>query len=745
MFKRIPTARRFLVIYGVAILLAIVVLFLPRQAQFLIFALTFLCAFLVIVVPRVMRRMPGWMAYLRDNVDALPKMSAGIALVMLCVSGWFYQPEYIVRFYGFYLFALSLPFLWFGRSAFRFDPIPYDIPQTDANQRVRWWGLALSLSSFALLMTINIKPENKSALHEALGLIAVPSHSQMALLCLGLAGLMIGFRAKLLPKIEWRRYHWILLACVLLGGGVRAWDLEYTLHLFVDELFFLNDVIDIRDEMPPLLLPDNAPSTDVYSFFQIIVVTILGPSLTSLRLVSPLISMIGLVVVYAFARQLFTVRVALLSVFLFAVMPVHIQFGRIGMNMIVDPIFGMLGFVYLIRGMRSRHIGDFALVGVMFGMTHYFYEGGRLFFTLFLVMFLVWMVLFGRRDPLFRLPHWRGWLAMIFCLLVVITPIYHTRFAFDYTLTERLNATRTPNFLITDRISEFLLTNEIGYIGAPLHRYVHDVSRDNFFRSDFAYVLPILVPFFLIGFGLLVFQLHRIRGALLIWWIMGVYMGNSLITDFLSAPSPRYIVTYAVLMVIVAVGMDRAWQFLEQKLARFKRVIVVLFIAYLAYVGVFEVHHYFQDTVGYYYAHVHGKWRTRPAWDDMILRAVDLPENYSLQVLSNALFPITHYDVIPRFYLRDDLDVDFSELYNFDDVYLSKLTRGVDYVFAFTRGTQDQVLPLIEKHFLITRIEGSPYDIDPNAEMLFAYAPVSDNPAPERIEMEFERAPDAKP
>jgi len=738
------------IVGGVTLLLAIVLLLLPPTLQRLSFYLIILVGLVVAILRFTPISSQDIQASLTDR-QTLIKISAGIAVILIALAGWFYQPEYIVRFYGFYLFVLSLPFLWMARHLFAFDTPTNDTPHH--NKLIfRPIAIIVALVAFAMLMGINIPDEMKGDIHLTLGLFKVPTHIQMGLLGIGIGGLIVGFGANLLPYgFQFKRHHLLLIVLIGLGGAIRLYNLEYTLHLFVDEFFFMNDVIEIRDSITNMYFPRQGSSSDVYPFFQSIFVTLLGPSLTSLRLASPIISMVGLLVVYAFACQLFSVRVALISVLLVAVMPVYIQFGRIGMYMIADPIFGMLGFVYLMRGMRSGYMGDFALAGIMFGMSHYFYEGGRLFFTAFLVCWLIWMTLFGRRDPLFKLPNLRESFALIFCFAMVIVPIYHTRLQYDFVMTERLNATRTPDFLLTDRISEFLLSNEIGYLGSPLHRYVHDVARDNFFRSDFAYILPILVPFFLLGFGLLLFKLHRTQGALLIWWTIGVAIGNTLITDFLSAPSPRHIVVYAVLMVITAFGIDRLWQLLDTHLRIRRWIISALMIIYLGYVSVFQVDHYFNATVPYYYERVHGtvlsRGIVRPAFDDMILRAVELPDNTTLHVFTTTLFPVTHHREVPRFFQRsrEDLRIIPQDVTELDRLYFVALPRDKDHVFAFARRHQEIALGWIQQFFVVTQVEGSPYGISEDAEMLFAYAPLSANPTPEPVDMPFERAPNAKP
>ncbi|HRF98926.1 MAG TPA: hypothetical protein PLZ51_27135, partial [Aggregatilineales bacterium] len=71
--------------------------------------------------------------------------------------------------------------------------------------------------------------------------------------------------------------------------------------------------------------------------------------------------------------------VAFVSAVMLATLPIHIQFSRLALNNIADPLFGTLTFYFIARGFKYPHKmrGNFAWAGAMLGLTQYFYEGGR--------------------------------------------------------------------------------------------------------------------------------------------------------------------------------------------------------------------------------------------------------------------------------------------------------------------------------------------------------------------------------
>ena len=652
-----------------------------------------------------------------------------IALVLVGLSAFFYQPRYMDSFTGFYIFLLSLPFI---RLSFALLPeiTPHaDTDRIQGDEIIRWHWLGLAILCMLALTMINMPSNWVQAWQKTLGLMNTSPHIQMILLCVGLLTAILGFGGSLRPdRIDWKQHHSILLGIVLLGGAIRLWNLEYTIHMFVDEFFFLSGIISLNTESAQILLPVATQYTDVFSYMQLVFVNILGPSLTSLRIVTPLISMVGLVVIYALVRQLFELRVALMSAFLLAVLPVYIHLGRIGMNMVVDPIFGMMGFMFFLRGLRHQLQSDFAIAGLAFGLTHYFYEGGRIFFTLFLVCWLVWITIFSRHKLPFRLPSLKHLFVFGFCLLMVTAPFYHTLWSNDHPLTQRFDATTdSPNLLLSGRLSDFLLDNQLGHLGAPLQRYVQTPATDQFYQSDEPFILPVLVPFFLLGLGILIWRIHTVSGALFVWWVLGVAIANSIIFDRVSAPSPRYTVVYGALMIVTALGIQSLWTVLTRGFTNhWHRWIKFGFIIFLAAVGLYQVNYYFNTIVPNFHHFVFTRIplgiRPRPAFDDMILRAVDLPTNTTVHVFSDLLFPDNIRVDVPEFYGRQTEEFDVQHIFvdSLTADYFKALSPNRNHVFTFVHA-HDFIIEMIEQVFEISKIESSPFDIPDEVEMIFYF------------------------
>lgn len=406
---------------------------------------------------------------LAKHPSRLAYVSFGLALLLIYITTFYYLPNFEGHYYGFYVYLGSLLLLALAGKIL--PPIhtsaERDPMLTIATIRFQWLGIAVI--SIVLLMMINIPVGKMTDLHLLLGMDAVPTVIQAGLLGLAIIGLAHGFGARMLPRrFVWQRQHTILLGIVVIGGLVRLWDIENTYHLYLDEILFMGDVYYIHTENLPFLFPNYAPTTDAYTFLQSIMVTLLGPGIVSQRLVSVCGGIAGLVVIYTFARQLFSVRVALMSALLYATLPVYVQYGRIGLYNVFDSIWGVIGFVYILRGMRSGRVADYALAGIAFGITHYFYEGGRLFFTAFLVCWLIWSHMVTRRDDMFRQMAWRHLFALAFCALVLIIPVYHTMWQFDHPMTQRLLAEQTSTPFIVERIESFLLGHEVAYLGVPV-------------------------------------------------------------------------------------------------------------------------------------------------------------------------------------------------------------------------------------------------------------------------------------
>lgn len=726
---------RLLIFLVVTFIIGGILLGLPPQFQRLLFGLMIGVA-LIIALSQVRNPIQNLMrsgySIHQHHPLRVARVSFVIMLILLGLSTYFYQPQYSKSVFGFNFLILSLPFLRLSYPLFPTLTTSSTVTVTEPlpPEDIRWVWIVVSVISMIILTLMNVPKIWVKPIYALLASVGTTPHIQMLILCIGLLTLLYGFGVRLIPRrFSWERHHLILLGILLLAGLMRFWDLEETIHMFIDEFHFIRGIVAIEVNKAKILYPRANEFTDVFSYFQFMVKTLMGANLAVLRLPSALFGVLSVLGVYALARETFSLRIALLSAFLLAVMPAHVHFSRIGINNIAGATVGIWLFVYIVRGIRYQRLADFAVAGVLLGLTHYFYEGERLFFTPFVACLLVWIMVFCRRNLLIRLPNRKQLIVLGFCLLVVVVPLYHTFWSHKHPFSKRFNVTHNPDMMLSDYPATLLLDNPLNLV---MKRYVQTDIYETSYQSDYAYILPILVPFFLFGFGVLLWRIFTLYGALFVWLAVGVAIGNGLILDTFSAASPRFVIIYGVLMIITAVGIDTLWSvFSGQVTARLKSLIQVGFLIYLGYIGIYQVDYYFNTTVPNYIQRIFTNntynGRGRPAHDDMMLRAVTLPPNTTVHIFSNLLFPYDLIKGVPIFYGRSEDDLIFEPILVRDltEDYFETLPRDRNHVFTLTQYHESSIMTMVAPYFIITNIDGSPYDIPEDVEMKFYHASVS--------------------
>ena len=202
-----------------------------------------------------------------------------------------------------------------------------------------------------------------------------------------------------------KRFLFLALGLItLLAFVVRVWQLETSVHYFVDELNFVEGVVDVMQarqagEVLHLVHPFHwlTAFPRLFPYWQSWGVALAGQNYTGFRLASAVLGTLTVPAVYLLGKHLFDKRVGLLAALLLATFPPHIHFSRLGLNNVADPLFGTLALAFLARGLREGKQGDFALAGVMLGMTQYFYEGGRLLYPIVVGLWLAFSIVANRQ------------------------------------------------------------------------------------------------------------------------------------------------------------------------------------------------------------------------------------------------------------------------------------------------------------------------------------------------------------
>jgi 4-amino-4-deoxy-L-arabinose transferase-like glycosyltransferase len=389
--------------------------------------------------------------------------------------------------------------------------------------------------------------------------------------------------------------YWLLAAMTILALGVRLWDLENGLHIFMDEVNFVDGVNGIRDGYMPgglpifILHPFSAVAAFpfTYPYLQYWSVQVFGPTLSAIRLPSVIIGALTIPALFWMASALFDRKTAFIAAFALAVFPPHIHFSRLGMNNIADPFFGVLVIGFVARALisppdpaRTRHDlslqtdgqqGEngrgmmyhartastyWTLAGVCLGLTQYWYEGGRLLFPALVVGWL----LLAAACSWIRREQANGMLRMLAVAAIIALPYYFTQVQLNFPTAPRLqDRGHTGDYVqgLLDSSTGFLRTYwDMNLRPAVLHFFYTPDGGQFFYGGETALILPFLLPVFFLGVFHALFRL-KLPGLLVLMWLALTALGNSLLDS--SDWTARFAVSLPALPLVLAIGVRYTW------------------------------------------------------------------------------------------------------------------------------------------------------------------------------------------
>lgn len=604
-----------------------------------------------------------------------PRTLAILACLMMGLSTYFYRPlqssDLVLGDVLFGLGAISLwVALWRGKSA--------SLPISEISERstplpFRWWHyLSVAIGLGCLLLLWQTQGPVPNTFESAFGM----HHPQQFLLwTVGVLLIMWG----MMSGVRWRRFLLTksilpIVGITLVGLVIRLWQLEWAVHFFVDEAHFIEAMTRLWDKPDVQILSYLNPIANftwVYSYWQSWVVGLFGNSLASARLLSVLFGTLTVPAVYVLGKRLFDYQTGLLAGALLMAFPPHIHFSRLALNNIVDPFFAVVGFIFLLDGFRTQSRRAYALAGVCFGLTQYFYEGGRILFPALVVLWLL-----SRLVTRQSLPTRRNLLIFGLTFVIIASPFYLTLRTWRATIVPRLSdrGVETVDWAT-------LLSGEDGLVqiqtffrerlNPPYLHLVHLPDTSAFYYGgETGLILPILVPLFFLGLAIAVWRWRR-EGSLLLMWVGLTILGNSLIAD--NTWTARYVVVFPALILLIAMGIRFVLPLLIPTVSRRWQVIGVGLLAVLC-VG--QVLYYFTIHMLIYNQQI------RPFLDhqDVGFRTVGMADGTSTYLLTDELTLELHITTLHRL---TDTDIDFRILQPFEFPYdlMAVLSSGTETVF----------------------------------------------------------------
>lgn len=192
-----------------------------------------------------------------------------------------------------------------------------------------------------------------------------------------------------------------LILVILIAAFLRLWQLQdIPPGIYPDEAMNATDAIrTLETRQPQVFYPANNGREGLFNNLTALSFAVFGISIWSFKIVPALAGILTILGQYLLSKELLrkildrkrAKLAALLAAFLLAVSFWHINFSRIQFRAILLPLALSFAFFFLLQGMRTRRLWNFAVAGVIYGLGAYTYISFRLSALLMAAAFFIWL------------------------------------------------------------------------------------------------------------------------------------------------------------------------------------------------------------------------------------------------------------------------------------------------------------------------------------------------------------------
>ena len=292
-----------------------------------------------------------------------------------------------------------------------------------------------------------------------------------------------------------------------------------------------------------------------YIYFMAGMFRLFGANWISLKLVSLIPAILTIPAVYLLGRLLFGPLVGLSAMLLMAVSRWHLSMSRWGWNETAPPLFQVLAFYFLIRGLRDRRVLDFALSGLLTGLMTYTYLSSRLAVVTLVLYIIFWFV----TDP----SGWRsairrsgtGILILLVSAVVAVSPILVTYITDPFTYNNRVNEISVLRDIHNQQSLKPLTDNLVDIL--KFFHQTGDLQGKHNFPGE-PMTDPVTGWLFAIGLAYAVIGWKDQRRWLLLTWLVLGLTGSFLSSNHESPQAYRSLTALPALIILAADVLDRA-------------------------------------------------------------------------------------------------------------------------------------------------------------------------------------------
>ncbi len=183
-----------------------------------------------------------------------------------------------------------------------------------------------------------------------------------------------------------------------------------------------------------IFYPANNGREGLFINLQAVSIWLLGATPYALRVVSAIIGTLTVIGLYFLTKQIFNWRMGAVASFFLAISFWHVNFSRIGFRAIMLPFILVWAFYFLWRGLKTGHLKEFFIAGLIGGIGFYTYFSYRIAPLIALILFWnYWSYLKKDFDhskyEQSKVQLLRGFALMMLTVIIIALPLLYYFYA----------------------------------------------------------------------------------------------------------------------------------------------------------------------------------------------------------------------------------------------------------------------------------------------------------------------------
>lgn len=333
---------------------------------------------------------------------------------------------------------------------------------------------------------------------------------------------------------------------------------------------------------------------NLWFFMQSVTLRLAGDPVIGIRMASAIVGALGIPAMYFLGKVSFNRSVGLIAAALLTVYHFHIQFSRLAVNNIGDPLFMALTIAGFIHGLRRGSLFGFAVAGVALGVLQHFYVSGRIAPIVLAIVVTHQAIVNGKQV-------WRcraGLPILILGFLVGIGPLALHYIQVPGDLTNRIN---TVNIFGSGYVADLqargvnLQTIILEQLRLGLGAYIFEPDHGSWYVSGVPLLDRLSSVLLVVGLGAAARRWRAPDATVWPAWLMGVALAGGALTT--NAPEvQRYVSAAPALCVLIALAIHGVAQSASNAAPRMARPVrAAVTAALLGSLVIFNIVFYFRD------------------------------------------------------------------------------------------------------------------------------------------------------